>query len=92
MNEKIIKDLQLNIGSVLYKYEIEFKNSEIDINEFLSINFNKINSELAKLITDTIHKSIINGTSKEDNFIKELIELTNNSFIELINRLQRFSR
>ncbi|SEI03111.1 hypothetical protein SAMN02927937_02851 [Paenimyroides aquimaris] len=87
-NEKIVKDLQLNIESVLYKYEVEFKNSEIDVNEFLSMNFNKINSEFAKLITDTIHTSIINGvSSRKEDFIKELIELTNNSFIELINRL-----
>lgn len=89
MKNKIISELQFEIEKVVLKYESLFKNQDSSVVDFFNSNYNEINSVFAKLVTDSIHKSIISNTENGEDFILKLLDLKRQGFQDLIKRIKK---
>ena len=86
----LLKELEIKIEAIKFKYETLFKNSSKTLEEFLQENYQKIRSELAKISTETLHLGILNNTSTEE-FIEQTLTLNFENVYKLLNDLKKIS-
>ena len=87
--EILLAELEIKMDAIILKYEIAFKQSKNKLEEFFQENYETFSSEIARLVTDTIHDSIINDISNDQNFIFLIQKLNVASVIKLMQNLKR---
>ena len=87
MKENILKELQIQIESVIFQFENNYRNSNDDFEEFIKANYQIFKEKIAKLTTDAIHKAVVSNLSKDKDFIAEIINQNSDSFENLIKRI-----
>lgn len=87
--ETLLLELEVKMDAVVLKYKNSFKESPLDGNDFLQKNYENIRTELAQLATDTIHQSIVGGTSRDQFFILSVQKLNVGSVYKLMSTLAK---
>lgn len=87
MKENILNELQIQIESVIFQFENNYRNSNDDFEKFIKANSQIFREKIAKLTTDAIHKAIVNNLSKDKDFIAEIVNQNSESFENLIKKI-----
>ena len=87
MKENILKELQIQIESVIFQFENNYRNSDDDFEKFIKANSQIFSEKIAKLTTDAIHKAIVNNLSKDKDFIADIVNQNSESFENLIKKI-----
>lgn len=87
MKENILKELQIQIESVIFQFDNNYRNSNDDFEKFIKANFQIFKEKIAKLTTDAIHKAIVNNLSNDKDFIADIVNQNSESFENLIKRI-----
>ena len=87
MRENILKELQIQIESVIFQFENDYRNSNSDFEKFIKENYQIFKEKIAKLTTEAIHNSIVNNLSKDKEFMAEIINQNSESIEKLIKKL-----
>ncbi|MET3045673.1 hypothetical protein [Flavobacterium covae] len=87
MKENILKELQIQIESVIFQFENNYRNTNDNFENFIKANSQIFKEKIAKLTTDAIHKTIVNNLSKDKDFIAEIVNQNSESFENLIKRI-----
>jgi len=82
--EKILKELEIKMDTVIIKYENIFRTSNVSGQDFLNVHYDDIRSELASLSTNTIHQAIMLEIVNEQKMIFSIRKLNFKSICKLI--------
>lgn len=87
--ESLLAELEIKMDAIIFNYERAFKQSEKKVEEFLKENYETFRSELARVATDTIHKSIIKNLNNDQYLILSIEKLNIGSVKKLMVNLKK---
>ena len=87
--EILLTDLEIKLDTIVIKYKNLFEKSELDPKGFIEKNYETMRAELARITTDTLHQSIIQGVKSDEAFIFSVQKLNVGSVYKLLSILMK---